>query len=384
MRDNRPHLAFALEQTLGHVTHSANLRAALSDDRTARISWIPIEYYTTDPWRHLPLLSRNWSLTGSLMARRKLRCLNQQRRIDGYFFHTQVIAFGALDLMRQRPVVVSLDATPRGFDTIGAAYGHASGGPLDGIKHVLSRAVLRNAAALVTWSAWAKASLVAEYGVPDERVSVIPPGTDLNLWNVERSPRSVDAPVRILFVGGDFARKGGQDLLAACADFLPGRCEVHLVTRTPIEASPGVTVYPAIVPNSAELRHLYAKADIFALPTYADGLPMVLMEAAAAGLPMVSTPVGAIPEVVNDGRTGFLVQAGDVAALRTAIKTLIEQPERGRVMGQAARQAAETRFDARANAQRVRDLLLETIAVWPTRGDRAPRPYRNVISGKRC
>jgi glycosyltransferase involved in cell wall biosynthesis len=295
-----------------------------------------------------------------------VRALAGTRPIDAYFFHTHTTALGTFDLMRQRPVVISIDATPRGFDAMAASYDHATGGPLDSVKHALTRTLFRRATALVTWSAWAKRSLVNDYRISPERVTVIPPGTQLDLWTTDRPERAPGEPVRVLFVGGDFRRKGGYDLLEACAPLLPDRCELHVVTRTPPPDRPGLHVHTGVQPNSAEMRRLYAHADIFALPTYGDCLAMVIMEAMAAGLPVVTTPVGGMAEAVREGTTGYLVQPGDVANLRGAIEALIAQPARRRAMGAEAVRIASDRFDAAANARRVRDLLLEIVA--------SPRP----------
>ena len=364
--------------TRSDMSRSANLRAALSDDPAARISWLPIEYDSRDRWRRLPPISRNWTVASSLLARRELNCLARQGPIDGYFFHTQVTALGALDLMRERPTILSLDATPLGFDTIGDAYGHRAGGSLAGVKHRLTRALFQRAAGFVTWSAWAKRSLVDDYGIAAERVSVIPPGTDVSLWMTERPVRSDEEPTRILFVGGDFTRKGGADLLEACAPLLGDRCELHVVTREAVAPRPGLVVHHGVAPNSLALRRLFAAADVFALPTHADGLPMAIMEAMAAGLPVISTPVGSIAEAVEAGVTGYLTPPGAVADLRAAVTALVEQPDLRRRMGQAARRVAEQRYDAHANARRVRDLLLAHVSRsgghWSPVGPGAGRP----------
>ena len=115
-----PHLAFVLEQTLGHITHSANLRAALSDDPAARISWLPIEYQSQDRLRRLPLISRNWTVASSLMARRELIRLARQGPIDAYFFHTQVTALGealtSADL-KGRTFILAGHTDAKGSDT---------------------------------------------------------------------------------------------------------------------------------------------------------------------------------------------------------------------------------------------------------------------------
>ncbi len=76
-------------------------------------------------------------------------------------------------------------------------------------------------------------------------------------------------------------------------------------------------------PNSPELIDLYHRSDVFCLPTMGDCLPMVLSEAGAAGLPLVSTAVGAISEIVRDGDTGYLVTPGDVPTLTGRLRDLV-------------------------------------------------------------
>jgi glycosyltransferase involved in cell wall biosynthesis len=84
---------------------------------------------------------------------------------------------------------------------------------------------------------------------------------------------------------------------------------------------------------------------------------MVLGEAMAASLPVVTTCVGAHREAVEDGRTGFVVPPGDAVALGDALEFLVDNPGTRVQMGEAGRQAAEERFDARANARRIVALL---------------------------
>ena len=182
--------------------------------------------------------------------------------------------------------------------------------------------------------------------------------------------------MRILFVGGDLQRKGGLLLLEAFRELrreLSGtdpEIELHLVTRHPVPAEPGLFVYNQMQPNSTELKQLYFNSHIFCLPTYGDCLPMVLSEAGAARLPLISTRVGAIDEIVRDGETGFLIPAGDAAALAVALRKLIEVPELRQSLGERAAQVVRKEYDAEANASSLLALLKQTIAA-------SPRPSKN-------
>jgi len=109
--------------------------------------------------------------------------------------------------------------------------------------------------------------------------------------------------------------------------------------------------------NSVALKQLYYESDIFCLPTYGDCLPMVLSEAGAAGLPVISTRVAGIPEIVEDGTTGFLVPPGDAPALVDALKSLVRNPQLRLVQGERAVDVVTREFDAQRNARRLLSLL---------------------------
>ncbi len=344
-----------MEQTLGHVTHYKNMRAAIDKERGVDATWYPLGFAPRGALETLPPFRGNWSARASLRTRRLLARDDAAGRYDALFFHTQVTTLLSVPLMRRVPAVVSLDATPRNYDTVGAAYEHeASGGTAEKLKRRLNMRPLHAARALITWSDWARRSLVDDYGVPRERVTVIPPGIDTDLWP-RPAAREGGGVVRLLFVGGDFARKGGEQVVQAFAG-LRDRCELHVVTRDPVEAL-GVHVYRDVAPNSGLLRDLYARADIFVLPTLADCFSIASLEAMAAGLPVISCPVGGIPEIVREGETGLLVPPGDARALRAALTTLIDDPARRRALGACGRARVEEKYDSAANARRVLGIM---------------------------
>ncbi len=347
------HYGFVMEQTLGHVTHYKNLRAAVDAAPGVRASWFPLAFAPRGALETLPVVRNNWTLRASLRARRALGTAP----FDALFFHTQVTALLSVPLMRRVPSIISLDATPANYDAVGAAYSHKpSADGIERLKDALNRRSLRAAAALVAWSDWARRSLIDEYGVEDERISVIAPGVDLALWP-RPAPKEGHGPTRLLFVGADLERKGGDLLLRAYRAALRDDCELHLVTKAAVGEAPGVRVYRDVAPNSDVLKQLYATADIFVLPTRADCFPLVIQEAMAAGLPVVSTAVGAISEAVRDGETGLLTPVGDGEALAAALARLAADPELRAAMGARGRCHAERYYDSAANARRILDLL---------------------------
>ena len=208
-----PRVAFVLEQSLGHVTHSDNLIRLVTPDPRIEAAFAPIDFALGRRWARPPGFGY-WTVRAGLRARHALRSLEHDRRFDALFVHTQVAATLMPDVLRRIPSVVSLDATPIQFDALGFYYGHATNGAtIERIKWRLNRSCFARADWLVAWSNWAKQGLVDRYEVPPEKIVVIPPGVDCDQWAARERSHDDDAaaPVRILFVGGDFARKGGPD-----------------------------------------------------------------------------------------------------------------------------------------------------------------------------
>lgn len=329
-----------MEQTLGSVTHYLNLRAHESALAGVVPSWVPIDYRAG----RLP-----WALTGSLIARRALDAHLQE--VQACFVHTTTISLLGGGHFRRKPTVLSTDATALNKRRMRAEYGLKPESALaNRMKRSVYRRVFREAAGFVGWSRWAKASFVEDYGCREQDVAVIPPGVDLQAF----APGNRDHELpRILFVGGDFERKGGDLLLDVFRKRLRRRAELVLVTRKPLPAEPGVEVHLNVAANSPQLRRLYAESDVFALPTRADAYSIVGMEALASGLPVIATRVGGIPDIVREGETGHLIEVDDAAALGDALESLVANPSRRASMGAAAREDAARKFEARENARRL-------------------------------
>jgi glycosyltransferase involved in cell wall biosynthesis len=349
-------IAFVMEQTLGHKTHAMNFRDWVAKDPEVAPTWISVDFEAPDRWERTPFVKDNWTLRASLRAWEQLQTVLRSDRLDGLFFHTQVTALFAQRLMKRIPTVISLDATPLNFDTIGAPYQHAPSvfKPVEAVKNALNRRVFNHAQKLISWNEWGKQSLLRDYGVKASKVAVIPPGIDVDRWHVTREA-SPGGLVRLLFVGGDFKRKGGEVLLTALRQGLMGDCAVDIVTREDVNTHglTNVRLHHGLGPNSAELMSLYSRADILVLPTLGDSLPLVIMEGMAAGLPVIATSVGAIVEAVEHGVTGLLVPAGDHHALAKTTRQLISNPGLRREMGEAARRAAGHLFSGARNYREV-------------------------------
>ena len=191
----------------------------------------------------------------------------------------------------------------------------------------------------------------------------------LSLAEFRRANFSSDPPL-IVAIGRLIVKKGFANLIRACALLFehgrPFRCEIfgegplENQLRAQIEESglKELVQLPGPKPQH-QLRERLAAANVFVLPSVPeaeggmDNLPTVIMEAMATGLPVISTRIGGIPEMVIDNETGFLVRPDDPVALADAIETVINDRSLGQKLGKAGHGRAQTLFSIEKN---VRDL----------------------------
>jgi len=171
-------------------------------------------------------------------------------------------------------------------------------------------------------------------------------------------------------VGRLHPQKGLTDLLAAIAQVRVHVYPIRLLLigdgelRSELEAQARLLGLSDIVTFAGirmDVPEILAALDVFAFPSLWEGLPLAVLEAMAAGLPVVATRVGGIPEAVEDGVTGLLVPPRDPEALAEAIITLLQDRERAVAMGQAGRARVEGYFSVERMVQQTEALYEELI-----------------------
>jgi glycosyltransferase involved in cell wall biosynthesis len=186
--------------------------------------------------------------------------------------------------------------------------------------------------------------------------------------DVADAPRAERSGVEILCVGRLVPEKG-QAVLVEALDRLVARgidARVTFVGDGPARAaleqavaardlSDRVTLTGAL--GADGVRRAYAAADVFCLPSFAEGLPVVLMEAMACGLPVVTTWIAGVPELVHDGEDGLLVPPADAERLADALGRLAEDAPERRRLGAAARRAVARRHDVDEAGRRLAKLF---------------------------
>ena len=215
-------------------------------------------------------------------------------------------------------------------------------------------------------------------GLPEEQVSLIPNGVDVRRFHpeVDGRPfrRRLQVPDGTPLVGmvARLSREKGPDLFVQAASLVAAvRPDVHfaLVGEGPLQRElmfqvDGLGLHERFhfVGLAADTRPIYPALDVACLPSRMEGQPLTVLEAMAAGRPVVATNVGGIPEVVEMGETGWLVAQGDMKALSEQILWLLDNPERAAQMGQAGRQRALEHFDVDRQTQAVGRLFQRLVA----------------------
>jgi glycosyltransferase involved in cell wall biosynthesis len=356
-------IAFLMEQNAGHLTNYHNLRKVIDGPGYGDIrpTWHELTYHRQEGRieqlrdHYLPFVPTY--VTGNTRMVLEFRRAISEAPYDAIFTNSWAGIFSIRQLAKV-PTVIDFDSTPRQIDRMPAYGSPADVAPLAALKYRLHQRAYRSARLLHARSNWAKQSVVEEYGIPEDKVIVNLPGVDLDFLTPSgplHSEKSVGC--RILFVGADFQRKGGDLLLDWFDHQTWGDLELHLVTRESVGRRPGVTVHPGVLPNSPELIRLYQESDVFVLPSLGECFGIATIEAMAAGLPVIVSDAGGTADIVEHGENGFITRAGDIEDFALVMEAVLSDSVRRRLMGARSRQLAEARFDMKRSAARTVDLL---------------------------
>ena len=227
--------------------------------------------------------------------------------------------------------------------------------------------------------------------LPGQDIRVIPNAVEAAVAEqLEREPRATDAPLRIVYLGRLVPDKGLHELLRGLAEARSGatNAELTLAGSGPEEArlralaaelGLGDRVRFAPPVFGVEKQQLLAHSDVLALPTYHEGLPYALLEAMNAGLAVITTRVGAIPDVATEGVHGLFVPLRDPGAIAAAIARLAQEPELLHRMARASRERIAEAYLLPRLASQLADLYAGLCANPPPRRARR-RSSRQTVS----
>jgi glycosyltransferase involved in cell wall biosynthesis len=313
-----------------------------------------------------PFPTRGWDfhalrylwLTRPMLRRWVFGPLDICERFDVVHVITQGNALWTLDLKKRCPrvkVALNVDGTAQQDVDVFGFSGAAKAPFVRAERRMFDAADL-----IVTRNAWCTGSLRSDYGLPDDKIHVA-----RSSFKAPRASR-LDRPmtpkgekIKLVFVGNAWERKGGPQVVRVHQQRLADRCELHVFSKAaPRDESAKNVVWHDVVPRERLMNELLPSMDVFVMPTKVDQLPWSVLEASSVGLPVVTTAVGAVPEVAVDGETGLIVPPEDDDALARAIERLIDDPALRERLGRAGRERVEREFNPDVNFNGLIDRLI--------------------------
>jgi len=301
-----------------------------------------------------------WRLTVSEHVRNELEALRAKQPLEAVIVNTQSVALHLSEIAKEVPVCVCLDAT---FQQLAGSRWFAPNAPTRWLLPLTlapltspERILFHAAAKLFPWSDGVADSLRRDYQEPAEKIQPLPPSLELTQLPFKLRTTPGSKP-RLLFIGGDFARKGGPLLLEVFRQHFAQRAELHIVTQSPVAEEPGVKVHHHVQAYSPEWLALWEQADAFVFPSTLETFGLVLVEALALGVPVITGNVGAAAELMGANERGLVLQDYHAATLKQALENLLNDYPAAAKRAEAGRAWVEQRHNLARNA----GVLAETL-----------------------
>ncbi len=360
-------VAFINENTLGHTSHVPRFVADLADRPGLeilphRIDAMPLPPHLRSAERGIRGLNRfgldgqlsRWRRATSRHVADQLVALRSRVRLDAVVVNTQSVGLYLPDVAPDLPCWVALDATfqelkdsPWFGPTAAARWFH----PLT-LRWLLARErrLFRHATGLLPWSEHVVEALRRYHPEVTCPIHRLPPS--MRDPGPRRGDRLAGRP-RLLFIGGDFRRKGGPELVAAWESSLRDRCDLDVVTRDTVDDQPGMRVHRGVEAGGSLWADLWRRADLFVFPSHLETFGIVLLEALAFGVPVVASEAGAAREILDQGRAGWLLPDTSAAAIARTVSAALGDPAELTRRAGAGRTRFLERYELGINAARL-------------------------------
>ena len=359
---------FVNENIGGHATTHAHLRTAVAErpDLTARFLDVPapsiLRRVAAVP---VPVLSRldldlqplRNQLATSAWTRTHLADHLAWAEIVHVYTHNAALL--SARQLRRRPLVVALDGTNE-MNAYRLPYRQPTRftpWTLAATK-AFERQVYDAADVLVANSETAAHSLRTRYDIAADRVRVIHYGIVAPVFASPAAPGTTAERPRLIFTGHAMERKGGNQLLRVHQRHFADRCDLVVITSESIAAATAVEVISDLRPGDQRLWELLRSSAVFVFPSLIDQQPNAIMEAMAAGLPVITHRINAMADMVEPDVNGFGLADASDAELATAIDRALDSAPTRQRLGAMSR----ARFDARFSAMTTVASLVEVFA----------------------
>jgi glycosyltransferase involved in cell wall biosynthesis len=224
--------------------------------------------------------------------------------------------------------------------------------------------VINNCDKIIVLSKKMEKDLISRWGIKPEKVKVIYNGVDSEAYNIDKF-ECKDVPLKfdihfdyIIFVGQLHPRKGIHFLIEAmkeidhlCVIVGDGPQKEYLKKRVTEYGLKNIIFTGSV--SRKDLICLYNKAKIFVLPSTAEALPLTILEAMSAGLPVISTNVGAIPEIIKNNSNGLIIEPYNIKDLRNSINKLLEYENKIKEMSKKNKEKASKELDWDHNIKKI-------------------------------
>jgi glycosyltransferase involved in cell wall biosynthesis len=252
------------------------------------------------------------------------------------------------------PIIVTVNGLP------GISW-FSSNGAIDSLgyvyTHLIGRRIIKSADGIRSLSSSLYSDLV-KFGMNGERIRTIHRGVDTEIFypNTEESNIRAELGIRpedflILFVGRLIRMKGLEYLLSALKDLIHEHKNLKLIilgdgeARSKYENSAkSMKDYVKFVGRRSDVYRFMCTADVVVLPSLCEGCPNVVLEAMACGTPVIATRVGAVPDIIENGKSGIIVEQKNITELKTALLKLIKDQNFAKTIGFNGRKRIEKEF----------------------------------------
>ncbi len=241
-------------------------------------------------------------------------------------------------------------------------YGESrySPSPLFQPVYRLEKRIFERSNLVVSWSNWAAESVVKDYGIDPEKVRVVRNGIKMPEARLLPPLSPGNHQIHLGFVGNDFIRKGGDLLLRVHQEHFADHAHLTLITShdVPTSSLRNVSVRRN-VPWDELVTQVMPSFDLFVFPTRFDYSPFAVVEAMTAGLPVIASKVGSIPEMVEHGVTGFLIEPNNAEQLIDRVSWALSHRHELGEMGDRARRSALAAYSADQTYPHLLNVLAE-------------------------
>jgi len=183
---------------------------------------------------------------------------------------------------------------------------------------------------VIAASAFTKLSLT-ESGIPENKIHILPLGADVEHIKYLEKKRNKNKPLKLLYAGTVTQRKGIYYLLEAMKYFSKSEVELHIIgnvfgSGTAFDKYKSMCTYHGSV-SQQQLFEMYHEFDVLVLPTIFEGFALVIVEAMAAGLPVITTAHSIGPELINNDQNGYIVPIRNIEAIKLSIEKILNKTE---------------------------------------------------------